>query len=46
MAYSPERDTFLAFGGYEEGGNKLFILNNTSSLGSENWSEEWQTRKI
>lgn len=46
MNLSAERNAFYAFGGYEESGNKLFVLNNISGIEAENWVEEWDTNTI
>jgi hypothetical protein len=44
MNVARERNAFFAFGGYEESGNQLFVLNNIGGIESEDWIEEWESR--
>jgi hypothetical protein len=43
MNYSAKKNSFYAYGGYEESGNNLFVLNNIAGIETEGWTEEWET---
>lgn len=42
MCVSKEKNIFAAFGGYEEGGNKLFLLQNIDQIEEDHWEEQWR----